>query len=214
MRGYPMSDFDRRAEDLTVDHATVVHHYRNARDITTLRHSRKSATTEDLRQAGHSPCAVRRRVELATSARKEKATDEPRLSTSDIAAADRHNTEAAARDRLEQERHEAEQRQGRRAVRRPDQQALTDAPTPLFVDDEPQRLPGALERDPDRFRRRAAKSRRRSGHTGRRADETPGGSLCRGTAAARNPLGAEGPGVDRRPPARDAASTDRSSGVF
>ena len=38
-------------------------------------------------------------------------TDEPRLSTSDIAAADRHNTEAAARDRLEQERHEAEQRQ-------------------------------------------------------------------------------------------------------
>ena len=38
-------------------------------------------------------------------------TDEPRPSTSDIAAADRHNTEAAARDRLEQERHEAEQRQ-------------------------------------------------------------------------------------------------------
>ena len=50
VRGYPMSDFDRRAEDLTVDHATVVHHYRNARDIA-LRHSRKSATTEDLRQA-------------------------------------------------------------------------------------------------------------------------------------------------------------------
>jgi hypothetical protein len=49
-RGYPMSDFDRRAEDLTVDHANVVHHYRQARDIA-LRHSRRSATTEDLRQA-------------------------------------------------------------------------------------------------------------------------------------------------------------------
>jgi hypothetical protein len=49
-RGYPMSDFDRRAEDLTVDHPNVVHHYRQARDIAS-RHSRKSATTEDLRQA-------------------------------------------------------------------------------------------------------------------------------------------------------------------
>lgn len=49
-RGYPMSDFDRRAEDLTVDHANVVHHYRQARDIAE-RHSRKAASTEDLRQA-------------------------------------------------------------------------------------------------------------------------------------------------------------------
>jgi hydrogenase maturation factor HypF (carbamoyltransferase family) len=50
VRGYPMSDFDRRAEDLTFDHPTVVHHYRHARDIA-VRHSRKSASTEDLRQA-------------------------------------------------------------------------------------------------------------------------------------------------------------------
>jgi hypothetical protein len=49
-RGYPMSDFDRRAEDLTVDHPSVVHHYRQAREIA-MRHSRKSASTEDLRQA-------------------------------------------------------------------------------------------------------------------------------------------------------------------
>lgn len=49
-RGYPMSDFDRRAEDLTVDHPNVVHHYRHARDIA-VSHSRKSASTEDLRQA-------------------------------------------------------------------------------------------------------------------------------------------------------------------
>ncbi|HJR58904.1 MAG TPA: hypothetical protein VJ813_05900 [Vicinamibacterales bacterium] len=49
-RGYPMSDFDRRAEDLTVDHANVINHYRQAHDIA-ARHARKDASTEDLRQA-------------------------------------------------------------------------------------------------------------------------------------------------------------------
>ena len=49
-RGYPMSDFDRRAEDLTVDHPDVVENYRQARDIA-ARHSRNQASTEDLRQA-------------------------------------------------------------------------------------------------------------------------------------------------------------------
>lgn len=49
-RGYPMSDIDRRTEDLTVDHANVVHHYRAAREIAT-RHARRAATTEELRQA-------------------------------------------------------------------------------------------------------------------------------------------------------------------
>jgi hypothetical protein len=49
-RGYPMSDFDRRVEDLTVDHANVVHHYRAAREIA-VRHARKAASTEELRQA-------------------------------------------------------------------------------------------------------------------------------------------------------------------
>jgi len=49
-RGYPMSDFDQRAEDLSVDHANVVNHYRQAHDIA-ARHSRHAATTEDLRQA-------------------------------------------------------------------------------------------------------------------------------------------------------------------
>jgi len=49
-RGYPMSDFDRRVEDLTVDHANVVHHYRAAREIA-ARHARQAASTEELRQA-------------------------------------------------------------------------------------------------------------------------------------------------------------------
>src|SRR5215471_12449760 len=49
-RGYPMADWDRRVEDLTVDHANVVHHYRAARDIA-ARHERHEASTEELRQA-------------------------------------------------------------------------------------------------------------------------------------------------------------------
>ena len=49
-RGYPMAEWDRRVEDLTVDHANVVHHYRAAREIAE-RHARRAASTEELRQA-------------------------------------------------------------------------------------------------------------------------------------------------------------------
>ena len=49
-RGFPMADFDRRYEDLTVDHAEVARHYREGHEITT-RHERGQASTEDLRQA-------------------------------------------------------------------------------------------------------------------------------------------------------------------
>lgn len=49
-RGYPMADFDHRAEDLSVDHPEIVQNYRKAHDIA-LRHSRGEASTEDLRTA-------------------------------------------------------------------------------------------------------------------------------------------------------------------
>jgi hypothetical protein len=49
VRGYPMSDFDRRAEDLSVDHPQVVKNYRAAHDIA-LRSERNEASTEDLRR--------------------------------------------------------------------------------------------------------------------------------------------------------------------
>ena len=49
-RGYPVKDFDQRAEDLSVDHPDVVQNYRTAHDIA-LRHSRGEASTEDLRNA-------------------------------------------------------------------------------------------------------------------------------------------------------------------
>jgi len=49
-RGYPISDFDQRAADLSVHHPRVVDNYRAARDVA-QRHRRGEATTEDLRQA-------------------------------------------------------------------------------------------------------------------------------------------------------------------
>ena len=50
LRGYPMTDFDTRAADISVDHPAVVHHYRTAREIA-LRDQRGEADTEALRQA-------------------------------------------------------------------------------------------------------------------------------------------------------------------
>lgn len=49
-RGYPVSDFEQRAADISVDHPHVVENYRGAHAIA-LRHQRGEASTEDLRQA-------------------------------------------------------------------------------------------------------------------------------------------------------------------
>ncbi|CAA9354758.1 MAG: putative secreted protein, partial [uncultured Chloroflexia bacterium] len=49
-RGYPVTDFEQRSSDLSVDHPVVVQNYRSAHDIA-LRHARGEAGTEDLRQA-------------------------------------------------------------------------------------------------------------------------------------------------------------------
>ena len=49
-RGYPLSDFEQRAADLSVDHPHVVQNYRAAHEIA-ARHRRGRASTEDLRQA-------------------------------------------------------------------------------------------------------------------------------------------------------------------
>src|SRR5271156_3236541 len=48
-RGDPPSDFENRATEISVDHATVVEHYRAGHDIA-MRHSQGHATTEDLRK--------------------------------------------------------------------------------------------------------------------------------------------------------------------
>jgi hypothetical protein len=49
-RGYPMGNFEQRAADISVDHPTVVTHYRAAREIA-LRNRNGSSDTEQLRQA-------------------------------------------------------------------------------------------------------------------------------------------------------------------
>jgi hypothetical protein len=49
-RGYPMSDFEQRAADISVDHPRVVDNYRAGHEIA-LRHQRGEASTEDLRNA-------------------------------------------------------------------------------------------------------------------------------------------------------------------
>ena len=49
-RGYPVSDFEQRAGDISVDHPNVVQHYRAGHDIA-VRHDRGEANTDELRQA-------------------------------------------------------------------------------------------------------------------------------------------------------------------
>jgi len=49
-RGYPVSDFEQRTADISVDHPRVVENYRSAHAIA-LRVGKDEATTEDLRTA-------------------------------------------------------------------------------------------------------------------------------------------------------------------
>ncbi|HMC61161.1 MAG TPA: hypothetical protein VKJ01_18365 [Candidatus Solibacter sp.] len=49
-RGYPVSNFEQRAADISVDHPLVLANYRTAHEIA-LRQTRGQANTEDLRQA-------------------------------------------------------------------------------------------------------------------------------------------------------------------
>jgi hypothetical protein len=49
-RGYPMTDFEQRAADVSVSYPTVVQNYRAAHSIV-MRHADGHATTEELRQA-------------------------------------------------------------------------------------------------------------------------------------------------------------------
>ena len=49
-RGYPTSDFEQRVEYVSVDHPSVVNHYRDAHAIA-VRHARNGVSTEDLRKA-------------------------------------------------------------------------------------------------------------------------------------------------------------------
>ena len=49
-RGYPMTNFEQQAEDISVSYPVVVQNYRAGHDIV-MRHAEGQATTEELRQA-------------------------------------------------------------------------------------------------------------------------------------------------------------------
>ena len=49
-RGYPVSNFEQRAADISVDHPLILENYRTAHEIA-LRQTQGQASTEDLRQA-------------------------------------------------------------------------------------------------------------------------------------------------------------------
>lgn len=71
-RGYPMSDFDQRAADISVDYPAVVENYRLAHTIA-LRHKRGEAETEDLRKAMvHYRALFEDLLEYPAQDRKEK----------------------------------------------------------------------------------------------------------------------------------------------
>lgn len=73
-RGYPVSDFDQRASDISVDHPRVVENYRSAHEIA-VRVGKDAATTEDLRAAMiHYRSLFEELVQLTTTVeRKEVA---------------------------------------------------------------------------------------------------------------------------------------------
>jgi hypothetical protein len=50
VRGYPVSDFDQRAADVSVNHPRVIENYRSAHEIA-VRVGKDEATTEELRTA-------------------------------------------------------------------------------------------------------------------------------------------------------------------
>lgn len=49
-RGYPVSDFEQRSADISVDHPLVLEHYRSGHEIA-VRQTQGQASTEDLRHA-------------------------------------------------------------------------------------------------------------------------------------------------------------------
>ena len=78
-RGYPESEFDQRAADLSVHHPKLVSDYRVAHDVA-LRHAQGKAGTEDLRKAMIHYRALFEDL-LADAPQDRRATTEPRTFT-------------------------------------------------------------------------------------------------------------------------------------
>jgi hypothetical protein len=71
-RGYPMTDFEQKAADISVDHPRVVENYRAAHSIAARQHSGQG-NTEDLRKAMvHYRSLFEELIEESPAPRKEK----------------------------------------------------------------------------------------------------------------------------------------------
>jgi hypothetical protein len=76
--GYPMTDFEQRAADLSVEHPDVVENYRAAHALA-QKHERGEADTEDLRQAMvHCKALFEDLVGLPNGRDRQTATQEDR----------------------------------------------------------------------------------------------------------------------------------------
>lgn len=74
VRGYPVDDFDRRAEDISVEHPNVVHHYREARKV----HDASRNGTEDTEQQRHALTSYRSLVEALLGKNADTRTTQER----------------------------------------------------------------------------------------------------------------------------------------
>jgi hypothetical protein len=80
-RGYPMDDFDQRADDISVDHPDVVQHYRAGHTVSEKVGRGQDVSTEDLRKAFvHYRALFGVMVEPETTDRGE-TTDQERRAT-------------------------------------------------------------------------------------------------------------------------------------
>ena len=90
-RGYPLDDFEQRANDISVEHPRVVEHYREARRVHDA-HRSGTAGTEDLRGAVTS---YRNLVEaLLDDGGSDGGSDGARDHAGDRGAGDRHHDRA------------------------------------------------------------------------------------------------------------------------
>jgi len=72
LRGYPVEDFDRRADDISVDHPDVVHHYRQARHV----HDASADRSVDTERQRRALTSYRLLIEaLLSPARSGRSTD-------------------------------------------------------------------------------------------------------------------------------------------
>jgi CcmD family protein len=81
-RGYPMDDFDQRADDISVDHPDVVQHYRAGHAVSDKVGRGQEVSTEDLRKAFvHYRALFGVLVEPESAERASETTDQERRAT-------------------------------------------------------------------------------------------------------------------------------------